>query len=639
MDTPDPNFQTSSELQALKQENERLKALLEAKSGNVLNHLPVAIWEEDFSEVKRFFNQLSDKGVVDFDAHFMTHPKDVAHCASLIKVVSVNQAAMKMTGLATKPDSVDDLPRFFHEESETVFRDEFIALANGRTAYRSEAVTVDYQSRRMQIIFQVNVVPGYEKDLSKVLVTVTEVTEKTRLKRELDRSKVKWQAIFESLVDGVMIIDRDLNILQTNFNSVDRPTGDEPIGQSIIDEVIPEQREEAARFFKKVFRTGEAAKAEHRSAFSDGKWVFSVVASPISVNGNIDHLVVVARNMTEQKKTEKELAISEARWRSIFNYASDLVFIVDKEMVVTVANDPALRIISDKMVGNKLHDVIMPGNARVVRSMISEVFQTKKRVQAVVEMVEGEYKGHQYSCDISTLPGESGEISAIIIARDVTESKKLEKRVLDALIQGQERERNRVARELHDGLGQLFTALNMNMQLFKLHNKASLDNQAKDQLEELSGIVSMAISEVKGISRNLLPDVLNYHGLIPAMKDVVQALESVPVNILLDEVDAEKRYPPKVELAIFRAFQELLNNSVKYAEAKTIHIQLVDHENSLALSIEDDGIGIAEEDRTSGHGIGNTKARAEALDGTFHVEGAPGKGTLAYIEIPINNQE
>ena len=637
MDTSDPNFQTSSELQALKLENEQLKAMLEAKSGNVLNHLPVAIWEEDFSEVKRFFNQLSDKGVVDFDAHLKAHPNDVAHCASLIKVVSVNQAAMQMTGLATKPDSVDDLPRFFNEESETVFRDEFIALASGRTAYRSEAVTVDYESRRMQIIFQVNVVPGHEEDLSKVLVTVTEVTDQAVLRRELDRSKIQWQAIFESLVDGVMIIDRNLNILQTNYNTVDRPTGEEPIGKSIVDEVIPEQRDEAAKFFRSVFSTGEPAKAEHRSAFSNGKLVFSVVASPMKVNGSVDHLVVVARNMTEQKKTEKELAMSEARWRSIFNYASDLVFIVDKDMVVTVANDPALRIISDRMIGNKLHDVIMPGNARVVRSMINEVFQTRQRVQTIVEIVEGEYKGHQYSCDISTLPDESGEISAIIIARDVTESKNLEKRVLDALIQGQERERNRVARELHDGLGQLFTALNMNMQLFKLRNKATLDNQAKDQLEELSGIVSMAISEVKGISRNLLPDVLNHHGLIPAMKDVIHALESGMVDILLDDVDAERRYPPKVELAIFRAFQELLNNAVKYAEAKTIHVQLVDHESSIALSIEDDGVGIAEEDQTSGHGIGNINARAEALGGTFHVEGAPGKGTLAYIEIPINN--
>ena len=640
------NKPSISEIENLRLENERLKQILakngltdHALSDSILNSLPVAVWEEDFTDVKKFLDRLVIKGVSDFNQYFSENPNDVKHCASLIKVISVNKAALKMTGLEAPPEGVNDLPRFFNKESESVFIKEFVVLANGGTSFRSDAVTVDAEDRSMQMIFQFNVVPGHEHDLSRVLVTVTDVTEESILKRKLNQSEVHWRSIFESLVDDVMIIDKELKILKTNFDSLSAPTSTNPIGKSVLELVAPEEKDEAKSFYQNVFSSGNAAKTEHRSISGKTNTIHNIIASPIKLDGKVERIVVVARNMTSQRKTEQELVLSEARWRSIFNNARDLIYIVNRDFVVTEANNPALKIISGKMVGNNIKDVIMPENVSVVTEMISEVFQTNNQVQTVIEIPAGEYKGHLYSCDISTLPNPDGESSAIIIARDITASKAHEKQVLDALIQGQERERKRVARELHDGLGQLFTALNLNMQLFKLWNKAGLDLQAKEQLEELSNIAEKAISEVKGISKNLIPDALNHHGLVPAIKEVVETLDGSKARILLDAVDADKRYSEKVELTIFRALQEMLNNAVKYADAETIHIQIVDHEESLVLTVEDDGKGLDTTDINSGNGLRNTRARADALGGTFYIEGAPGKGTLAYIEIPIKTEE
>ncbi len=637
------NIVRDKELKLLQEENERLQKALannelidQAQSNAILNSLPVAVWEEDFSEVKQFLDALANKGVTDFDRHFSENPSDVKHCAALIKVISVNEAALKMTGLSAQPDRIDNLPRFFNSDSESVFKNEFVALANGNSSFRSEAVTVDMQAQTMQIIFQVNVVQGHEHDLSRVLVTVTDVTEENSLKKELNRSEVEWRVIFESLADGVMIIDRSLHIVQTNFYSLNAPPGVNPVGKSIIDLVVPEDRLKATEFYTNVFNRGKSGKAEHRSFSAGRETIHNVVASPIKIDGRIEKVVVVARNMTTQRKTERELALSEARWRSIFNYASDLIFIANRDFEVTEANEPAIKIISEKLLGNRLNQILLPENAKVVTDMISKVFNTDTQLQTVIKIPQGEYKGHLYSCDISTLPNPHGDSSVIVIARDITKSKNLEKQVLDALIQGQERERKRVARELHDGLGQLFTALNLNMQLFKLRNSLSLDDQAQEQLAELSNIADKAVLEVKGISKNLLPDALNHHGLVPAIREVINALDGGKTKILFDIVDANKRYPEKIELTIFRALQELLNNAVKYANADTIHVQLVDHVDSLVLTVEDDGNGMDPNNMKTGNGIGNTSARAEALDGAFHIEGALGKGTLAYIEIPLN---
>ncbi|MFT4545778.1 MAG: PAS domain S-box-containing protein, partial [Bacteroidia bacterium] len=446
-------------------------------------------------------------------------------------------------------------------------------------------------------------------------------------------------SIFESLVDGIMIIDKSFQIIKTNFNTLDMPSANNPLGKSVIDLVVPEEKDEARAFYTDVFENGKTGKTEHRSKNGGAETIHNIIASPLKIDGEVEHVVVVARNMTSQRNTKQELVLLEARSRSIFNHASDLIYIVNRDYVVTEANQPALRIISDQMVGNSIKDVIMPENVAVVTEMIADVFKTNKPLQTVIKIPEGDYKGHLYSCDISTLPNPEGPSSAIIIARDITESKNHEKQVLDALIQGQERERKRVARELHDGLGQLFTALNLNMQLFKLRNKAALDDQANDQLEELANIVEMAISEVKGISKNLLPDALNHHGLVPALHEVIQALKVGKTKIYFEPIDANKRYPEKVELAIFRALQELLNNAIKYANAETIDIQLVDHEYSLVLTVEDDGKGMDETKLNAGNGLGNIKARTEAIGGTFYIEGAPGKGTLAYIEIPIKTDK
>lgn len=642
----DSNKHSVSELENLRLENEKLKMILaqngladHVQTDTVLDSIPVAVWEEDFSEVKKFLDELAHKGVSDFNWYFSEHPEDVKHCISLIKVINVNEAALKMTGLDAVPGGIDHLPTHLNEESEAVFKNELVVLANGGLSFQSDAVMIDLEDRSMRIMFQLNVVTGHEHDLSRVLVTITDITNEVTLQEELDRTEIQWRTIFESLADGVMIVNRDLKIVKTNFSSLGRPTGEDPVGKSIIDEVIEEQREEAREFYQSILETGKANSAEHISAFSEGKSSFNVMASPMIVNGKVDHIVVVARNMTEQEKTERELFLSEARWQSIFNYASDLIYIVNRDFEVTDANKPALKVISNKMVGNKIKDVILTENAMVVTDMINEVFLTDKQLQTVIEIPEGEYKGHLYSCDISTLPNPEGESSAIIIARDITESKNHEKQVLDALIQGQERERKRVARELHDGLGQLFTALNLNMQLFKLRNKASLDLQAKEQLEELSSIAEKAISEVKAISKNLIPDALNHHGLVAAVKEVIETLDGGTANILLDIVDADKRYSEKAELTIFRALQEMLNNAVKYAAAETIHVQIVDHEDSLVLTVEDDGKGLESSEIDSGNGLQNTRARADALGGTFYIEGAPGKGTLAYIEIPITKED
>ena len=174
----------------------------------------------------------------------------------------------------------------------------------------------------------------------------------------------------------------------------------------------------------------------------------------------------------------------------------------------------------------------------------------------------------------------------------------------------------RVSQELHDGLGQLFTAIKLNLQ----HLKSGIETQEQvteiqERVQALEANIGVAISEVKNISRNLMPDVLWQFGLRPALQDLVEKWNStVELNISLELVDLNVRFSPELEKALFRMCQELLNNAIRHGNASNVYIQLINHGNSLVLMVEDDGVGFDPKSVSKGFGLRNIWSRAEVFE-------------------------
>ncbi len=224
----------------------------------------------------------------------------------------------------------------------------------------------------------------------------------------------------------------------------------------------------------------------------------------------------------------------------------------------------------------------------------------------------------------------------ILTTNDVTEAKQAAHKLTNALLEGQENERQRLAKEIHDGIGPLMSTLKMDIE----NIKNDLENQAAqwDKIEKTEELVQQISVDIRNISHALMPSALVDFGLVPALDNLCMRIESsTNLDIRLFTETITERLSSELELGLYRITQELLNNALKYAQAKNITIQIVKHPDRLTLTVEDDGVGFEKEKLAEaidkGIGLRNIKTRSEALGGTFHLDSSPGNGVTATINI------
>lgn len=205
-----------------------------------------------------------------------------------------------------------------------------------------------------------------------------------------------------------------------------------------------------------------------------------------------------------------------------------------------------------------------------------------------------------------------------------------------AIIQGEERERRRLAQELHDGLGSLLATLKLNVESLNLENKGlnSFEWKAYQGLLEL---VDYACVSLRDISHNMLPAGIEHFGLDATLKsDIAKIKRHKGLQINLETFGINHIQNKEIELHVYRMVLELLNNVIKHAHASQVNIQLMMHDSILSLIIEDNGIGFnPEKTILSGIGIISVKSRVEALSGKMQIDSAEQKGTSVTIEIAI----
>lgn len=203
--------------------------------------------------------------------------------------------------------------------------------------------------------------------------------------------------------------------------------------------------------------------------------------------------------------------------------------------------------------------------------------------------------------------------------------------LLKALMTGEEKERNRLARELHDGLGGILAAAQMHMSSYKAVGNAS-DTDNKTKAEEL---ISQAAVESRRIAHNLLPETLLRFGLNTALQEYCRSItESKLLLVEYQSSGLAARMEQSVELSIYRIVQELINNIVKHAGAKEALVQVQQTGQRLAITVEDDGKGFAPA-KTNGIGLSNINSRISYLNGTIDIQTGQQKGTSVFIEIQL----
>jgi len=221
------------------------------------------------------------------------------------------------------------------------------------------------------------------------------------------------------------------------------------------------------------------------------------------------------------------------------------------------------------------------------------------------------------------------------LKRSDNERMRAEKRVINAIINTEENERKRFAKDLHDGLGPLMSTVKMSL--------SALDERIKDPsgtaiLNNTNYLVNEAINTLKDISNNLSPHVLSNFGLSSALSAFTAKInQTKAIEIEFKSNMENKRLESEKEVVIYRAACELINNSIRHSGASRIEIELNKHEKFITLQFYDNGRGFdtssLDSEDTKGMGLSNIETRVKSVDGVFILESTPGKGTSALIKI------
>jgi len=209
------------------------------------------------------------------------------------------------------------------------------------------------------------------------------------------------------------------------------------------------------------------------------------------------------------------------------------------------------------------------------------------------------------------------------------------------ILEGQEEERNRIAMDIHDGIGQMLTSLKYQIESIDPRS----GEKAAQKIAEVDQLLKQVIREVRRVTFNLKPTVLGDYGLQAALNVFVQeTAKLVDVKLVYKTNGELERLPQKIENNIFRIIQEAINNAIKYSEADVIEISLSQIDDNVVITVKDEGKGFDTrlvEARSvnieSGRGFFNMYERTEYVNGKLSIESTPGQGTTVTLVVPVKS--
>jgi signal transduction histidine kinase len=227
-----------------------------------------------------------------------------------------------------------------------------------------------------------------------------------------------------------------------------------------------------------------------------------------------------------------------------------------------------------------------------------------------------------------------------VIRQEMSLKTEYAKELLQATIDTQEEERRRIARDLHDDIGATLSAVKLGMN--HLHNKLDQGSEAAATSAESKSLLDEAIGTVRKLSKELLPATLEEFGLTFALMELCSKLDKTTGATIefMPEGEPDLRYDAKLELGLYRAFQESVNNAMKHASAKTISVDLDLQPDEINMLVRDDGVGFDKVEVTArkdrGLGLMNIQSRMSMADSIVQIESERGKGTKVFINVKLD---
>ncbi|MGI8811230.1 MAG: PAS domain S-box protein [Pyrinomonadaceae bacterium] len=513
----------------------------------------------------------------------------------------------------------------------------------------------------------------FERQVVEILArTAALAIERKQFDEQLKQTDERLQKIFEASQEGILV-EENGNIVYVNESYL-RQFGYENsaglIGRNVSIVISPKDADRLAEFGRRRVQGLKApAQYEFVGKRKDGTLIDLEASVSTSVAGGHTYSTTMIRDITKRKLAAIALRRSESQLRLVANAIPLLVSFIDSEKRYRFVNRGYaewFNIPFDKLVGMHLSEVIgqaafetlLPEIERVLSGEEVSVersvpYRTGERFIRLnyVPQKEGENVTgfHSFVWDISARKAGERELRrarsrleerVVERTRELEAANKERIEILQKLVVAQENERRRMARDVHDQLGQQMTVLRLKLEELKKHRAEN--PEWTRQLDELSVITRQVDSDVDFLAWKFRPAVLDDIGIAAALDEYVKQWSKhfdIPAKFDARRLGAA-RLPPEVETNYYRIVQEALNNIAKHAEASNVVVMLEPRDDGTILIIEDDGAGFAPDKLIApgdGMGLIGIRERVALMGGALEIESNPGRGTTIFVNVPRRN--
>jgi two-component system, chemotaxis family, CheB/CheR fusion protein len=487
-----------------------------------------------------------------------------------------------------------------------------------------------------------------DKRVDGAVIVLVDVDALKRGEQLLSSARDFAESIVDTVREGLLVLDENLRVRSANrpFCQAFDLSRKDVIGRPIAEIGRGEWNDPAlARAFEAVQKGGslEGFRFE-RELPKIGCRVMLLNARRFERDGApAAWLLVAIEDVTEATRSEEAL-------REMLGAAANPILMTDKEGRIVFANAAAHRTFlhePGELLGTPL-DGLVPERLRPQHSLHRAAFFSAAVARTMgrpgMDLVARRKDGTEFPLEVTLSPLRVGASGPLVVAflSDIGERKETERKILDYqeklhrmafdAVLGEERERRRIAADLHDGVGQTLALAQI-----KLDSTRSLvAGQAGSTIEECVRLVEQSIAETRSLTFDLSPPILYDLGLLPAIRWLAEQIEKrygVHVEV---EGDDRLEMDPEVAALVFRSVRELLTNVCKHASTPAAKVTLQPGVDRVGIVVEDTGLGFDPAETPSGFGLFSARSRIHRLGGTVEIQAAPGQGTRVSLSVPLS---
>ena len=564
---------------------------------------------------------------------------------------------------------------FDKEAAEIAEVDKLEVLRTGKAIRKDSKLVIDGVELYYDLLLQ----PIFNKKAEVIGISGTSfnITDRIRRNEALEESERKLKEAQEISQLGYYDIDLasgNINWSEETYRIVDlKPNEFSPHMDNFMNLVYEKDKEYLQESLKGIIDTGESTDTTFRRQRKNGsfQYIRNLATARLNDKGQTVSIFGTVQDITQQIELDFELKEQKAFIQKIVDSSPSLIFILDLEKRENVFLNNA----SQQLLGYSTQEVrdnhnlfltqlpnitleAIENNAlnKSSASFLSFIHPADRQI--FIEFVrmfienqtdrfydlsfrhkhkDGQWRWLHHRFGTFNRNAEGKITQILVIVSDVTNIKETETKSKIAMIEGQEKERQRIAKDLHDAINPLLSAAKLNVESLEYHEN-DCNKEQQTNLSNVISLLSQSMREIKEISFNLMPAILKDFGLVFTLKDYCKTItEGGKLEVNLDIHGVKTRLDEVTEVMLFRIAQELINNVIKHANATQVDIQLIAHQKTLILMVEDNGKGIEYPKNsrpTKNYGLKNVESRVKALNGLMAMDSIKNRGTIITIEIP-----